>query len=81
LKFLILGNKFSYINAIIVAPDISRMVFGSVFTLKVWDLTTGKLLSSINLDAPINYCAVASDNKTIVAGDAGGMVHFLRLEM
>jgi len=46
---------------------------------KVWDLATGKQLVSVNLDAGITCCAITPDGQTIVAGDASGGVHFLRL--
>jgi hypothetical protein len=48
-------------------------------TLKAWDLATGLLVATFYCDAPADCCAFA-DEQRIVAGDAGGRVHFLVLE-
>jgi WD40 repeat protein len=49
-------------------------------TLKVWNLESGMLLATFTCDAPARCCAFAGARK-IVAGDAGGRVHFLSLEL
>ena len=49
-------------------------------TLKVWDLETGALVPTLTCDAVARCCAFAGARK-IVAGDAGGRVHFLSLEL
>jgi WD40 repeat protein len=49
-------------------------------TLKVWDLEAGVSLTTFSGDSSLNTCAVAPDGRTVVAGDAGGRVHILRLE-
>ena len=49
-------------------------------TLKVWDLTSGQCLATFYTNEAVNACAVAADGVTIVAGDASGRLHFLRLE-
>ncbi|NUM35353.1 MAG: WD40 repeat domain-containing protein, partial [Candidatus Brocadiae bacterium] len=46
--------------------------------LQVYDIHTSKL-STFFADANITTCISASGNKTIVAGDASGQMHFLRL--
>ena len=67
--------------AAVVTADGRRVVSGSVDqTLKVWDLERGLLLSTFSADAGLSACAVAPDGLTFIAGDAGGHVHFLRLE-
>jgi WD40 repeat protein len=48
-------------------------------TLRVWDLNDGKELSKFFLDAIVKACRVAEDNRTIVAGDCFGRVHFLEI--
>jgi hypothetical protein len=48
-------------------------------TLKLWDLETGAVLATFHCDASVGCCAVA-DAHTIIAGDAGGRLHFLRIE-
>jgi WD40 repeat protein len=49
-------------------------------TLKVWDLETGKVLVTFTADGYVTACAVSPDGVRIVAGDALGRVHFLRLQ-
>ena len=49
-------------------------------TLKVWDLESGTTICSFTGESSMLSCAVSSDGRTIVAGEASGRVHFLRLE-
>jgi WD40 repeat protein len=49
-------------------------------TLRVWELETGKSIARFTADSPLLSCAVSQREITIVAGDQGGGVHFLRLE-
>jgi WD40 repeat protein len=49
-------------------------------TLKVWNLETGAELASFTGEGNILACALASDDDTVVAGDANGHMYFLRLE-
>ncbi len=49
-------------------------------TLKVWDIETGIVKTGFTRESPLRTCAVSSDGKTIVAGEASERVHFLRLE-
>jgi len=49
-------------------------------TLRVWDLETGALVTTFTCDAPALCCAFAGP-RTIGAGDAGGRVYFLSLEL
>ena len=49
-------------------------------TLKVWDLETGKVLATFTWDGAALCCAYSDVLKLIVAGDAGGHLHFIRLE-
>jgi WD40 repeat protein len=49
-------------------------------TVKVWDVVTGTLLANFTCDAGAYCCAFQDDRKLILAGDALGQVHFLRLE-
>jgi WD40 repeat protein len=48
-------------------------------TLKVGDLEIGQCLATFHCDAGVTCCTLARGH-TIVAGDAGGRVHFLALE-
>jgi len=49
-------------------------------TLKVWDLATCEEVMTFAGDGTFDCCAVTPDGKTIVAGDRGGQVHFMRME-
>jgi WD40 repeat protein len=49
-------------------------------TLKVWDLLSQKVVASFRGDSALKACAIAPDGVTIVAAEASGQVHFLRLE-
>jgi hypothetical protein len=48
-------------------------------TLKVWDLESGLPVTTFYCDAGVLRCAIAR-GRIIIAGDAGGCVHFLALE-
>lgn len=69
------------VNAVAIAPDDSYVVSGAWdWMLRLWNLADGKTLASFCGDSVIHCCAVALDKRTIVAGDALGQLHFLRLE-
>ena len=64
-----------------VMPDGKRILSGSWDkTFKVWDLHTQEVMASFIGDGAFLCCAVAPDDMTIVAGEASGRLHFLRLE-
>ena len=48
-------------------------------TLKVWQVESGHLLATFTCDGLATSCTFAGDHR-IVAGDAVGHVHLLRLE-
>ena len=48
-------------------------------TLKVWDVESGSCIATFTCDAIAMCCSFAGD-RAVVAGDAGGCVHFLSLE-
>jgi WD40 repeat protein len=63
-------------------PDGTRAVSASDdHTVRVWDLMNGREMGFFMGESPIACCSVASDGKTIVAGDESGRVHFLQLQM
>jgi WD40 repeat protein len=49
-------------------------------TRRVWHFETGKRLATSTCDGAAGRCAFSDARKLIVVGDAGGRVHFLRLE-
>jgi hypothetical protein len=69
------------VTAVAVTCDGTRAVSASNDdTLKVWDLTSGKLLNTFATDHPLHCCDISSTGETIVAADQRGRVHFLRYE-
>jgi hypothetical protein len=62
-----------------VTPDGRHVVFGSGdHTLRVWDLKDGKEILTFTVDGHVTTCVASQDNRTIVAGDDFGRLHFLR---
>jgi WD40 repeat protein len=69
------------VYAVDLAPDGKTAISASRDnTLKIWDLFSGKEVASFSGDAEFYCCTIAPDGVTVVAGDASGRVHFLRLE-
>lgn len=69
------------VRAVAVTPDGQRAVSASGdHTVKVWDLETGKLFTTFTSDGSAKCCAFSDSLALIVAGDAGGNMHFLYLE-
>jgi WD40 repeat protein len=69
------------VSAVAVTPDGRRAVSASGDkTLKVSDLATGAVVATFTADGDVCACAIAQDGVSIVAGDALGRVHVLRLE-
>jgi WD40 repeat protein len=76
-----LNAHTSSVKAVVVTADGKQAISASRDnTLKLWNLETGEVIASFTGESPINCCAVAPDGVTIVAGEASGRVHFLRLE-
>lgn len=67
------------------ALDVSRdgrwaVTAGDDHAMFLWDLEQSKRIGSFYADHPITCCAFTIDGYRIVAGDAGGGVHFLRVD-
>jgi WD40 repeat protein len=76
-----LEGHIGFVNAVAATPDGKWVISASNDkTLKIWDLETRKIIASFCADGELLACAVAPDGVTIVAGEASGRVHFLRLE-
>ncbi len=48
-------------------------------TVILWDLEAGKKIASFTGDRPMTACIFTPDERTIIAGDESGRVHFLQL--
>ena len=69
------------VTGVAISPDRRRAVSASDdHTLRVWDLETGVHIATFTCDSDASCCALA-DERTIVAGDGGGRVYFLALEL
>ncbi|NIM15197.1 MAG: TIR domain-containing protein [Candidatus Aminicenantes bacterium] len=80
LRHSLVGHSW-WVQAVAVTPDGQAAVSASEDnTLKVWVLSIGKEIGQFIGESPMHCCALAPDNKTIVAGEASGRVHILRLE-
>jgi WD40 repeat protein len=78
--FPLIGHTDS-INSVVVTPNGLRVLSTSNDnTLKVWDLESRRVIASFTGESALLCCAAAPDGVTIVAGEASGRVHFLRLE-
>jgi WD40 repeat protein len=76
-----LQGHTSGVTAVALSSDGRRAVSGSPdHTVRVWDLQDGKEVVAFTIDGYVKACAMPQDNRTIVAGDGFGRVHFLRLE-
>ena len=64
-----------------MTADGKRVISGSDDnTVKVWNLETGEEIATFIGDGNFLSCAVTPNGLTIVAGNAAGRVHFLKLE-
>jgi WD40 repeat protein len=78
---LTLSGHSGYVLAVAVTADGKRVISGfDDNTVKVWNLETGVEIATFSGDADFHSCAVTPNGLTIIAGDAGGMVHFLKWE-
>jgi WD40 repeat protein len=75
-----LRGHTNFVTGVALSEDGRRAVSASYdHTLKVWDLETGKAIATFTCDGAAYCCAFITDDR-LIAGDAGGRVHFLRLE-
>jgi WD40 repeat protein len=67
--------------AVALTADGRRALSGSEDnTLKVWDVVAGDPVAAFFGEGGITHVQLAADRRTMVAGDASGAVHSLRLE-
>jgi TIR domain/APAF-1 helical domain/WD domain, G-beta repeat len=75
-----LEGHSSSVRGVAITADGRRAVSASYDnTLRVWDLESGKELALLEADGATTSCAFSLDGQRIVAGDASGRVHLLRL--
>ena len=75
----LVGHKLG-VNGVALSSDGRLAVSASGDdTLKVWEVPTGAVIATFACDAAADCCAFINNEK-IIAGDAGGHLHFLRLE-
>jgi hypothetical protein len=68
------------VSGVAVTADGKRAISASLDkTLKVWELDSGLPFATFQCDASA-ICCIFAGNQMIVAGDAGGHLHFLQLE-
>jgi WD40 repeat protein len=76
-----LGTHGSKILGVAISQDGRYIISASGdHLLKVWDAETSGLVTTFSGEGPIMSCAIASDGRTILAGDQLGWVYILRLE-
>jgi WD40 repeat protein len=76
-----LSGHTSGVHGVTVSPDGQYVVSASRDkTLKVWELATGRVVMSFTGEGSFNCCAITPDGRTVIAGDSGGQLYFLRLE-
>ncbi len=76
-----LNGHSDSVTAVAVTADGKQLICASSDnTLQLLNLETVEVIASFTGDSSIYCCAVAPDGVTIVAGEALGRVHFLRLE-
>jgi WD40 repeat protein len=76
-----LEGHSDWVTGVAITPDGRHAVSASRDkTLRVWDIQSGEELALLTADASATACAVSSGSRTIVAGDAAGNVHILRME-
>ena len=79
-QMLMPGGNPLYGLALAITPDGRHVLTASVDkNLKLWELSTGKLIAAFTADSSLWTCAVAKDSQTITVGDLEGRVHFLKL--
>ncbi len=76
-----LAGHSDWVTGVALSADGRRAVSASDDrTLKLWDLESGATIATFTCDAAVRCCAFTDDH-TILAGDAAGRLHFLRLEI
>ena len=79
-EFCTLKGHTDSVRGVALSGDGRRAVSASDdHTLRVWDVETGEVTATFTCDGAA-YCCAFIANDRIIAGDASGQIHFLRLE-
>jgi WD40 repeat protein len=77
----VLSGHTAYVTALGCTSDSRRVVSASMdATVRLWDLAGSVELAEFVGQSPIHACELAPDDRTIIAGERSGKVHFLRIE-
>lgn len=80
LRRTLIGHS-DLVRAIAVTPDGEYVISGSGDnTIKIWDLQSKSEITSFTGESSIRCCTIALYDLTIVAGEASGRLHYLRLK-
>lgn len=78
---MILRGHSLEVNAIAISPDEKKLISGGEDEkIKIWDLTTGKLLYDIDNQSPVKALAITHDGKSFMSGDTDQKVKIWDLE-
>jgi WD40 repeat protein len=78
----VLRGHAGTIFSIALSEDATRAVSASEDrTVRCWDLRAGRLLATFTGELRMTTCALSPDGRAVIAGDGGGNVHLLRLEL
>jgi len=76
-----LVSHSGWVNAVALSADARIAVSASAdHSVKLWSVETGRVLTTFFCDSEVECCDISGDGELIIAGDASGHVHFLRLE-
>jgi len=80
-ELLTLMGHTNWVRALAITRDGKKIISASEDRiLAVWDLKSGEVITTFNGESALMCCAVTPDGVTILAGEASGRLHFLRLE-
>ena len=76
-----LAGHADHVSGVALSGD-GRIAVSASFdnTLKVWEVERGSVIATFTIDGRARCCALSERDKLVIAGDAGGRVHFLRSE-
>ncbi len=78
---MILRGHTLEVNAIAISPDEKRLISGGEDEkIKIWDLSTGKLLYDIDNKSPVKALAISPDGKSLISGSTDQKVKIWDLE-